>query len=68
MMTVSPPIVLFVPDQYDDGCLNRTQLFTACYIKRKKEPHPFHVRIPIILESYRGRPCVEGLVCKGFQN
>ena len=62
MVTVSPPFLLFVPDQYGW----KTQLFIACNTKRKKEPHPFHVRIPIILENYHGQHCVEGLVCKGF--
>ena len=47
--------------------LNRIQLFTACNTKRKKELHPFHVRIPIILENFCGQLFVEGLVCKGFE-
>ena len=67
MVTVSPPFLLFVPDQYDDGCLNRTQLFTACNNQKKKEPHSFHVRTPIILNNYSGQLCVEGLVCKGME-
>ena len=65
LVTVSPPFVLFIPkpDDCKDGKhLTEMQEFVDC---SNKTPHLFHVRIPIILNSYHGNPCVKGLACKG---
>ena len=59
MVTISPPFVLFVPEQFD---LTKAQEFVDCNCKKT---HPFHVRRPVILNNYLGTTCVSGLICKG---
>ena len=60
MVTISPPFVLFVPEKFDD---NMAQEFGFC---NQKQPHGLHVRRPVVLINYIGKPCVKGLVCKGY--
>ena len=69
LVTVSPPFVLFIPkpDHCKDGKYStEMQEFVECNNKQEKNPHHFHVRIPIILTNYLGNCCVEGIICKGL--
>ena len=64
MVSVSPPFVLFIPEQFDG---NMMQEFAFCNQTEEKKSHPLHVRCPVILVSYNGKPCVKGFVCKGYK-
>ena len=65
MVTVSPPFVLFVPEEFDP---ERTHEFVLCNNKKEGKLHGFHVRIPVILNNYLGKLCITGLVCKGLSD
>ena len=51
MVSVSPPFVLYVPEQFEQ---TKAREFVDCNSTRKKVPHSFHVHIPVILTKYLG--------------
>ena len=67
MAAVSPPFVLYIPTQFDHSCSSKANMYVACNNKEKNKPHRFHVRNPIIMNTYLGNPCSPGLVCKGSE-
>ena len=60
MVNISPPFVLFVPEQFDDTIVDE---FVVCNCKKTH----IHVRRPVILNNYLGTTCVKGLICKGSE-
>ena len=66
MTTVSPPFVLYFPTQFDYNCFTKAHEYVACNNKKERQQHSLHVRIPVILNSYLGSPCLVCLICKGF--
>lgn len=56
MVSVSPPFVLYVPEQFEQ---TKAHECVDCNSTRKKMPHSFHVRIPVILNNYLGSTCVK---------
>ena len=64
MVSVSPPFILYVPEQFKQ---TKAHEFVDCNSTRKKIPHSFHIRIPVILNNYLGSTCVKSLVCKGSE-
>ena len=61
MVNISPPFVLFVPEQFDCTIADE---YVACNCK---ETHRIHVRRPVILNNYLGTSCVKGLMCEGSE-